>query len=104
VLLVLTVFEKIPDVFVDHYDSSFQVWAREFRSRGPKCAIPLDRKPGERVLLDGEGRAVMKGVWLVAEVDRSKPQAPRLVIRPADEQSEQMIAQHVREMAGVWLS
>jgi hypothetical protein len=101
---MITVFEKIPDIFVDHYDSSFQVWAREFRTRGPKCAIPLDRKPGAVALLDGEGRPVVRGVWLVAEVDRSKPQEPRLVIRPADDQSAEMIDQHVREMAGVWLS
>jgi hypothetical protein len=33
---MLTVFEKIPDLFVQHYDVSFQTWAREFRKRGPK--------------------------------------------------------------------
>src|SRR5579872_2939388 len=27
---MMTVFERIPDLFVQHYDSSFQIWAREF--------------------------------------------------------------------------
>lgn len=101
---MITVFEKIPDLFVQHYDSSFQVWAREFRTRGPKCAIPFDRKPGVPVILGPDGKPPWKGAWLVAEVDRSEPQRPRVVIRPADDFSEQLIEQHTREMAGHWLS
>ena len=60
---MLTVFEKIPDLFVQHYDSSFQVWAREFRQRGHECAIPFDRKPGAPVILgSGWETVVARGV------------------------------------------
>lgn len=101
---MITVFERIPDVFVNHYDSSFQVWAREFRKRGPRCAIPFDRRPGEVPLLDAGGRVIFKGAWLVAEVDRSEPQNPRLVIRPEDDRAADEIARHVSAMAPHWLS
>lgn len=101
---MLTVFERIPDVFIEHYDVSFQTWAREFRKRGPKCVIKFDRRPGEIPILDVEGRAIEKGAWLVADVDRSNPEMPRVVIRPAGPVDEEAINRHVREMQGVWLS
>lgn len=101
---MLTVFEKIPDLFVQHYDSSFQVWAREFRTRGHECAIPFDRKPGAPVILGPDGKPSWRGAWLVAEVDRSAPQSPRIVIKPKDEAAAAAIERHTHEMAGVWLS
>lgn len=101
---MITVFEHIPDLFVQHYDSSFQVWAREFQKRGERCAIPFDRKPGVPVVLGPDGTpAVWQGAWLVAEVDRSQ-QVPRVVIRPADDQAAELIERHTREMAPHWLS
>jgi hypothetical protein len=36
---VITIFEQIPEVFVEHYDAQFQAWGREFRARGELCAI-----------------------------------------------------------------
>jgi hypothetical protein len=101
---VLTVFEKIPDLFVQHYDSSFQVWAREFRSRGNRCAIPFDRLPGAPVILGPDGKPSWKGAWLEAEVDRSEPQNVKIVIRPADDQAAALIEQHTREMSRHWLT
>lgn len=101
---MITVFEKIPDLFVQHYDSSFQVWAREFRTRGRRCAIPFDRAPGVPVILGPDGKPSWKGAWLVAEVDRTEPQRPRVVIKPADEAAAEAIERHTREMAGHWLS
>lgn len=101
---MLTVFERLPELFVQHYDASFQVWAREFRKRGDRCAIPFDRKPGVPAILDSEGRPVWKGAWLVAEVDRSRPQEVRVVIKPENDEAAAAIERHTREMAGVWLS
>lgn len=96
---MITVFEKIPEIFIQMYDYSFRVWASEFRVRGPRCAIVFRRPRGTAVLLDAEGRAIAAGAWLTAEVDRSGP-AARVVIRPASARDEEMIARHVREMAG----
>lgn len=99
---MLTVFEKIPDPFVQAYDAQFQTWAREFRTRGVRCCVEFARRPGVPALLDGEGREIKRGAWLVAEVDRSRPQEPRIVIRPADDFAEEVIARHARELQGYW--
>lgn len=101
---MLTVFERIPDLFVQHYDSSFQTWAREFRKRGAECAIPFDREPGVPVILGPDGKPSWKGAWLVAEVDRSQPQLPRVVIKPRDDAAEAAIERHTRVMARHWVS
>lgn len=94
----MTVFERIPDLFVQVYDYQFQTWAREFRTRGRKCAIVFARPPGSPVLLDVDGRKIVRGCWLEAEVDRSRPETPRVIIRPASEHDEEVISRHVREM------
>lgn len=101
---MITVFEGLPDLFVQHYDSSFQVWAREFRTRGTKCAIPFDREPGRPVILGPDGKPPWRGAWLVAEVDRTRPQEVRVVIKPADDAASAAIERHTRTMAEHWLS
>lgn len=96
---MLTVFDQIPDAFVELYDAQFRTWAREFRRRGKRCAIVFHVKPGSVPILDGEGRRVVRGVWLEAQVEGGG----RMVIRPATEHDAEMIARHVREMQGAWL-
>lgn len=91
---MITIFEKIPELFIELYDSSFQVWAREFRIRGPRCAIEFIRPPGASALLDPEGRVIRKGAWLVAE-----PQDDGVMkISPASDLDAEIIERHVREM------
>lgn len=96
--MMTTVFEKIPDLFVEIYDHQFQVWAREFRRRGSRCAIVFNPVPGVAPMRDEEGRLVAAGAWLTAEVDGSGARGPRVVIRPATEWDAEMIARHVRAM------
>lgn len=95
---MITAFERIPELFVEIYNHQFQIWAREFRARGPRCAIVFRPVPGRGVVLDGEGRPVLAGAWLEAEVDRSGGSA-RVVIRPASEHDQEMIARHCRDLA-----
>lgn len=94
---MLTVFEKIPDLFVEVYDAQFQTWAREFRTRGPRCAIVFNLTPGAQPIYDEDGRIVAVGAWLTADLDLSTPNR-RMVIRPATEHDEEMIARHGRAM------
>ena len=96
---MLTIFEKIPDLFVELYDAQFQTWAREFRTRGPKCAIVFNLPPGAGTPKDETGRMVAAGCWLAAEVDRSRPNM-RVIIRPATEHDQDMIERHCRQMRG----
>lgn len=94
---MITVFEKIPDQFVQMYDRQFQAWAAEFKKRGRKCAIVFNRPPGAPPILDEEGRVVAAGCWLDAQVEITGGE-PHVTIRPASEHDEEMIARHCREM------
>ncbi len=91
---MITTFERIPELFIEIYDSSFQVWAREFRTRGPKCAVEFIRVPGSPALLDAECRVIRKGAWLVAELQGDGV----MKISPASDRDADIIARHTREM------
>jgi hypothetical protein len=96
---MITEFERIPGLFVELYRRQFEIWAREFRKRGKRCAIVFNPAPGAAPLFDGEGRIIAAGCWLEADIDRSQPQMPRVIIRPASEHDEEMIARHVKTMS-----
>lgn len=93
--MMTTVFERIPDLFVELYDAQFQSWAREYRRRGNRCAVVFRPVPGVAPAVDAEGRIVMAGAWLTARVDGPG----RVVIRPATGHDEELIARHVRAMS-----
>lgn len=101
---VAAYFEHIPDAFVQHYREAFSVWGAEIKTRGRRCAIPLDLPPGEKPALDEGGRPVIKGAWFEADIDWTDVENPKLIIRPADAFYAEMVARHTREMAGHWLS
>lgn len=94
---MITVFEKIHDIFVELYDPQFQLWAREFRTRGRRCAIVFNLAPGEMPKFDEEGRMIAVGCWLEAKLEITNGE-PRALIRPATELDEEMIARHCAEM------
>lgn len=96
---MITVFEKIPDLFVEMYDAQFAQWAREFRRRGQFAAIVFDTPPGGVRLLGPDGQPVWKGAWFEAEVDRADPENMRVVIKPRTPHDEEMIERHCREMS-----
>lgn len=96
---MITVFEKIPDLFVEMYDPQFAQWAREFRTRGQFAAIVFDRVPGQGVILGPDGKPVWKGAWFEAEVDLSVVDRPRVVIKPRTLHDEEMVDRHCREMS-----
>lgn len=95
---MITDFEKIPPLFAEVYRPQFETWAREFRKRGSRCAIVFNPVPGKDPLFDQEGRPIAAGAWMQAEVDY-KGREPRVIIRPATEHDQEMIARHCREMA-----
>lgn len=96
---MLTVFEKIPDLFVELYDDQFRMWSREFQKRGHYAAIVFNRPRGTPLVLGPDGKPVWVGAWLEATVDREHPQNPRVVIKPRTEHDADMIERHCREMA-----
>lgn len=95
---MLTVFENVPDLFVELYNRQFEQWAREFQKRGPYAAIVFNRPRGTPMQMDEHNQPVWHGAWLAAEVDRSRPQHVRVIIRPRTEHDRDMIERHCREM------
>jgi hypothetical protein len=95
---MMTVFQDLPDLFIEMYDEQFKIWAREFKKRGQYAAIVFNRVPGRPAILGPDGEPVWKGAWLEAEVDHSMPQVPRVVIKPRTEHDAEMILRHCVEM------
>jgi hypothetical protein len=89
--MMLTVFDGIPDIFVERYDALFRKWGREFARRGRKVAIVFDPMPGEERMVDEEGRTVLVGAWLTAEVEDHW-----MVVRPASEADRKLHACRAR--------
>ena len=94
---MITIFEKIPDVFVQLYDAQFQLWAREYQTRGPYAAIVFNRPYGTPMQMDEDGQPVWFGAWLHATVEKTL-RGPRVVIKPRTEHDADMIERHCREM------
>lgn len=88
---MITVFERIPDVFVEVYDAALRRWGREFRTMGPRVTIRL-RTPLEPSALAADPRRTV-GVVLVAMLD-----GDRMVVRPANEANEEAIRRHAAEL------
>jgi hypothetical protein len=94
---MITIFEKIPDLFVELYDAQFQLWSREFRTRGPYAAIVFNLPPGTPMQMDEDGQPVWHGAWLHAQIDHLIGMT-RVIIRPRTEHDADMITRHCREM------
>lgn len=93
---MLTVFEQLPDVFVELYDAEFRAWAANFKKVGRVAAFKL-KQPVEPLVVARDQRRIV-GVRLQADLDRSKPQMPRMVIRPQTDADAEAIARHVVDM------
>lgn len=92
---MLTVFERVPDWFVERYDDEICAWARNFSKIGPVKAIVLREGHLADVSPDPEQGAVLLQVKLIAKMEC---QHERVTIAPADEQSERLIALHCEKM------
>lgn len=93
---VSAVYERIPLDFVELYEAQLLRWAGNFRKVGPVCVIRLRRPVGPLLIWRKPRRIV--GVRLAADVDRSRPGATRIVIRPQTDADEEAIRRHVVDM------
>lgn len=92
---MLTVFERVPDAFVELYDAQFRAWAGNFQKVGRFAAFRLKRPVEPSVLARDQRRIV--GVRLQADLDR-RGDEPRMVIRPQTDADEEAINRHVVDM------
>jgi hypothetical protein len=87
----VTVFERIPDAFVELYDAQFRGWAANFKRVGRVAAFRLKR-PVDPLVVARDQRKIV-GVRLEAEVDGG-----RITIRPQTDADAEAIARHVVDM------
>ena len=97
---MMTVFDGIPEVFIDRYTWQFEEWAASFRVRGRRCAIVFDVMPGQLPTMDAAGNLVWAGAWLVAELETRPGKGNgmiavnRMVVRPATDWDRNLIEVH----------
>jgi hypothetical protein len=95
---VSAVFEKIPDYFVERYGLELRLWGQNLRKIGLTKHIVLREGILSDVSPDEEQGAVLRRVTLVAKVERLAQDRLRLVISPATEADERMIANHCQKL------
>ena len=91
----VTVFERIPDFFVERYDDEIVAWGANFSKIGPIKHIVLREGYFSDLSPNPEQGAVLLRVALVAEVSSRRD---KIVVRPLDEQSEALIARHCEKL------
>lgn len=92
---MLTVFERIPDYFVERYDGELQAWGANFSKIGAVKTIVL-REGGLADLSPNEEQgAVLLAVKLIAKMERGRD---RVTVTPLGEQDEALIARHCEKM------
>lgn len=92
---MLTVFERIPDFFIERYDEELQAWGRNFGKIGPVKSVVLKEGPFADLSPDPEQGAVLLGVKLVAKMERLRD---RVTVAPLGERDEAVIARHCEKM------
>lgn len=98
---MLTVFERVPDWFIEKYDAEICAWAQNFQKIGPVKSIVLREGRLSDSSPDPEQGPVLLQVRLIAKMERRHD---RVTIAPADEQSERLIANHCQKMARLGVS
>lgn len=95
---VSAVFEKIPDYFVERYAEELGLWGKNLKKIGLTKHIVLNEGALSDLSPNEELGAVLIRVTLKAEIERLQNDRLRLVISPADERDERMIAVHCEKM------
>jgi hypothetical protein len=95
---VTTVFEGIPDYFVERYDFDWRRWGSNFKQHGLNYRV-LVREGGLADLSpNAEQGPVMLAVDLTAEIERRAGSVHKITIKVADEQSRQVMLRHCEKM------
>lgn len=92
---MITVFEKIPDFFVERYDEELQAWGHNFGKVGPVKAIVLKEGPFADESPDPSVGPVLIQVKLLARMEREKV---RVTVAPLGEEDEAKIRRHCEKL------
>src|SRR5215831_20165723 len=93
--MLMTDFERIPEEFVLRYMPEIRGWAANLRTEGPRKAIFL-RGPTRGVPDVYEELGGLKP--MLAVILEAERQGSRMVVRPGNEESEDLIRRHCEAM------
>lgn len=92
---MITVFEKIPDYFVERYDDELCAWGRNFGKIGPVKSIMLREGVFSDSSPDPEQGAKLMVVRLMALMEKFQR---RVTVMPYSDADEMLIAKHCEKM------
>ena len=94
---MITIFQRIPDYFIERYDDELTAWGRNFGKIGPVKSIMLregcfsDPSPNE------EQGARLFVVRLMAQMEK-RSGSPRVTVCPYSDMDEMLIFKHCEKM------
>lgn len=98
---VTTVFEGIPDYFVERYDFDWRRWGSNFKQYGLNYRV-IVREGGLADLSPNEEQgAVLLGVDMTCEIERRAGSVHKITVKVADEQSKAIMLRHCEKMQRV---
>lgn len=92
---MITVFDRIPDYFVERYNDELVAWGKNFAKIGPVKAIVLREGFLAAMSPNEEQGAELLQVRLFARHERLKG---RMTVEPYTELDERLIANHCEKM------
>jgi hypothetical protein len=92
---MLTVFERIPDYFVERYNEEICAWGVNLGKIGPVKTIILKEGPFSDLSPAEDQGAILLGVRLIARMEMLRD---RVTVSPFNERDEEIIARHCRKM------
>lgn len=92
---MLTVFERIPDFFVERYNEELEAWGRNFGKIGPVKSIVLKEGAFADLSPDPEHGAVLIQVRLMARMERLRG---RVTVTPYEDADEAKIRRHCEKL------
>lgn len=95
---VTTVFEGIPDYFVERYDFDWRRWGANFKQHGLNYRVLIREGGLSDLSPNPEQGAVMLAVDLTCEIERRAGEVHKITIKVADEQSRAVMLRHCEKM------
>ena len=104
---MMTVFERVPEFFVERYNEEMLAWGRNFKKIGPVKQFVLREGVWAASSPDPEQGAVLIAVKLLATIKRGdfgNHDNDRVIVSPLTDEDEAKIRHHCERMSALGVS